>query len=202
MSGNLTLTGKLERKAKKMLKIVCRTLDENNIPYTLEAGTLLGIVRENRLLPWDNDIDITITDDYLDKLISIRWKLWVAGYRTRIRRSRKDMPYFPAGSVRLLKIQTRILLFFKGVSLLDIFVKTKVDKKYYWTEGVKSPILKSVPYHFHKNLTKISFDGYDYSIPEKYEDYLAVRYGDWKTPIKKYDYRKDDKAIVNLKEII
>lgn len=200
MAGNLKLEGKLEITARKMLKVVCRLLDNNDIPYTLEGGTLLGIVRENRLLPWDNDIDITITDDYLDKLISIRWKLWLAGYRTRIRRSNKDMPHFPAGSVRLFKIQTRILFFFKKNELLDIFVKKKVEDRYFWTVGIKDPVLKSVPYKFYRELKKFPFDGYEYSIPEKYDDYLTLRYGDWKTPVREYDYRKDDKAIVNTEE--
>ena len=194
MAGKLVLTGKLEVTARKMLKDVCRILDDNNVPYTLEGGTLLGIIRENRLLPWDNDLDITITDDHLDKLISIRWKFWVAGYRTRIRRSKKDMPHFPAGSVRLLKIQTRRFLL-KGVSLLDVFVKTKVDEKYFWTVGIKNPVLKSVPYHFYEELTKFPFDEYDYSVPTQYEDYLTYRYGDWKIPVKEYDFKKDDKAI-------
>ncbi|NOR44556.1 MAG: hypothetical protein GQ534_03140 [Candidatus Delongbacteria bacterium] len=194
MAGNLQLTGKLEVTARKMLKDVCRILDENNIPYTLEGGTLLGIVRENRLLPWDNDLDLTITDDHLDKLIKIRWKIWLAGYRTRIRKSKKDMPHFPAGSVRLIKIQTRKFLL-KGVSLLDVFVKTKVDEKYFWTVGIKNPVLKSVPYHFYEELSKFPFDGYDYSVPTQYEDYLTYRYGDWKIPVKEYDFKKDDKAI-------
>ena len=194
MAGNLTLTGKLEVTARKMLKDICRILDENNIPYTLEGGTLLGIVRENRLLPWDNDLDITITDDHLDKLIKIRWKIWLAGYRTRIRKSKKDMPHFPAGSVRLIKIQTRKFLL-KGVSLLDVFVKTKVDEKYFWTVGIKNPVLKSVPYHFYEKLSKFPFDEYDYSVPTQYEDYLTYRYGDWKIPVKEYDFKKDDKAI-------
>ena len=196
MSGKLTLTGKLEVKARKMLKEICRILDKNEIPYTLEGGTLLGIIREDRLLPWDNDLDITIKDDYLEKIISIRWKFWLAGYRTRIRRSIKDMPHFPKGSVRLIKIQTRRLFFFKGVDLLDIFVKTKVDDKYFWTVAIKKPVLKSVPYHFYEELSKHTFDGYEYSIPQNYDDYLTYRYGDWKTPVKEYNYKKDDKAIV------
>lgn len=196
MAGNLKLTGNIEITARKMLRDVCRILDENNIPYTLEGGTLLGIIRENRLLPWDNDMDLTITDNNLDKLIKIRYKFWLAGYRTRIRKSKKDMPHFPKGSVRLVKIQTRFLLL-KGYSLLDIFVKKKVEDKYFWTVGIKQPVLKSAPSHFYDDLIKHEFDGYKYSVPEKYEDYLAYRYGDWKTPVKEYDFKKDDKAIVN-----
>lgn len=196
MAGKLKLEGKLEVTARKMLRDVCSILDEVQIPYTLEGGTLLGIIRENRLLPWDNDMDLTISDEYLGKLIKIRWKFWMAGYRTRIRRSKKEMPHFPKGSVRLVKIQTRRFLL-KGISLLDIFVKKKVEDKYFWTVGIKSPVLKSAPHHFYDELTKYEFDGFKYSVPEKHEEYLCYRYGDWRTPVKEYDFKKDDKAIVN-----
>jgi phosphorylcholine metabolism protein LicD len=94
MAGNLKLTGKIEITARKMLKDVCRILDENEIPYTLEGGTLLGIIRENRLLPWDNDMDLTIADDHLEKLVKIRYKFWLAGYRTRIRKIKKRYASF------------------------------------------------------------------------------------------------------------
>ena len=35
-------------------------METASIPYWLEGGTLLGIIRENRLLPWDNDMDISM----------------------------------------------------------------------------------------------------------------------------------------------
>jgi phosphorylcholine metabolism protein LicD len=195
MAGKLKLTGKLAVKAQKMLKDVCKILDENNIPYVLEGGTLLGIIRENRLLPWDNDVDLTITEDHLEKLIKIRYKFWLAGYRTRIRRSIKDMPHFPKGSVRLMKIQTRWFIF-KGVSLLDIFVKKKIGDQYYWTVGINNPVLKSAPYFYYENLDRYAFDGYHYLVPLGYKSYLQHRYGDWETPVKEYDFKKNDNAIV------
>ncbi|PIE81085.1 MAG: lipopolysaccharide cholinephosphotransferase, partial [Candidatus Delongbacteria bacterium] len=64
MAGKHRLVGKVLEVAKKMLVDSTNILEENNIKYILEAGTLLGIVRENRLLPWDNDIDITVTEEY------------------------------------------------------------------------------------------------------------------------------------------
>lgn len=199
MAGKLRLTGKLADTAKKMLKDVCAILDENDIPYVLDNGTLLGIVRDGGLIPWDNDLDIAVKQDYLDRLIRIRYKFWLAGYRTRIRRSKKDMPHFPRGSVRIIKIQTR-RLFFKGVTLLDIFIKKEEGDQCYWTMGVKNPILLSAPLRYYEDVTRREFGGYEYLIPGDYETYLAHRYGDWKTPVRDFDYRKDDLAIVKNDE--
>jgi len=43
-----------------VLKTACKLLKDNNINFWVCHGTLLGIIRENRLLPWDKDIDIAV----------------------------------------------------------------------------------------------------------------------------------------------
>ena len=35
-------------------------LEKNDIPYWLCQGTLLGIIRDDELIPWDHDIDIAV----------------------------------------------------------------------------------------------------------------------------------------------
>ena len=41
--------------------------NSNNIPYWVSAGTLLGIVRDNKLIEWDHDIDIAVWSDVVEK---------------------------------------------------------------------------------------------------------------------------------------
>jgi len=200
MSGNLKLVGDLAITAEKVLFKVCSLLKKKKIPYVLEGGTLLGIIRENRLLPWDNDVDITITDDYLEQFLKLRKFIWLAGYRTRIRFHKNDIGPFKKGQVRLIKVQTRKYLFDKGNDILDVFVKSKIDGKFYWAVGIKNPTLKSVDARYYENFSFIEFKGKDLSIPLDYDDYLTTRYGNWREPVKEWDFQKDDKAIVNIKE--
>jgi len=37
-----------------------KLLKDNDINFWVCHGTLLGIVRENRILPWDSDIDLAV----------------------------------------------------------------------------------------------------------------------------------------------
>lgn len=55
----------------KMLHAVCIMLDEKQIPYYLDCGTLLGCIREGRLLLHDTDVDITIHLSRWEKLVEI-----------------------------------------------------------------------------------------------------------------------------------
>lgn len=41
-------------------------LESNKVPYWLCHGTLLGIVRDKNLIPWDDDIDIAIFKSDID----------------------------------------------------------------------------------------------------------------------------------------
>ncbi len=61
----------LQQKLLEMLTWFCNYLDKHQVRYYAIGGTLLGAVRHEGFIPWDDDIDIGIPrDDYM-KLIKI-----------------------------------------------------------------------------------------------------------------------------------
>jgi hypothetical protein len=59
----------LNEHAGKTLDEACSLLESQGINYFLCDGTILGIVRDNRLIPHDNDIDVAVVGEVdLDSL--------------------------------------------------------------------------------------------------------------------------------------
>lgn len=189
MSGHHKLEGKNLKIALKMLHNITDVLDKHQIPYWLEGGTLLGIIRENRLLPWDNDMDISIKEEYAQKL---EIALKDLKYRVRYKEFEKDDMPFKSGIKRLYKIRNNRFFFFRGTVTLDIFIKFRFEDKYFWQIG---GCKKSVPAHFYDELGSIEFNDKKYLIPQLFDEYLTHRYGDWTIPVKEWNTFKDDKAL-------
>ncbi len=51
----------------KIFAKVAELLKNNNINYWICHGTLLGVIRDNMLLPWDHDIDFAVWADEVSK---------------------------------------------------------------------------------------------------------------------------------------
>ncbi len=55
----------------KLLLTITKFMQENNIDYYLDYGTLLGVIRHGGIIPWDNDIDISVTRQNYNKLLQL-----------------------------------------------------------------------------------------------------------------------------------
>lgn len=55
----------------RLLKILDEICRENNIEYWIDCGTLLGAVRHQGFIPWDDDLDISVPADQYHKLLDI-----------------------------------------------------------------------------------------------------------------------------------
>ena len=192
------LEGENTEIALKMLESVTGIFEDSGIKFCLTAGTLLGIVREDRLLPWDTDLDLRIFREDVGKIRRAVWRIRSAGYLVRLRRQEFEDPPLKKGEKRIVKIFQRAGFLKKGAVAMDCFIATRHRTEYVWAcGGPKLYTKKSVPARFYDETKLLSFNGKQYTVPKETEEYLAFRYGDdWRRPVKSWDYTKDDGAII------
>ena len=62
---------KLQLVETAMMKDFKQICDENNLDYFIYYGTLIGVVRHNGFIPWDDDIDICMSRKDYEKFAEI-----------------------------------------------------------------------------------------------------------------------------------
>lgn len=61
----------LQKVQIMILKDFIKICEENNLPYSVYGGTLLGTIRHQGFIPWDDDIDVIMFRDDFEKLNKI-----------------------------------------------------------------------------------------------------------------------------------
>lgn len=185
------MEGRTLKRAKRMIRDTIAILDKHNIRYWIDMGTLLGIIRDNELIPWDHDVDIAIDGSDAYKLLKIKGA-FSPFYRIKPAEDHSGRLPKPLRSFRVKPLREKIgLLFGKKELHLDMYVKYKVDNDYYW---IDSFTLKKIESKYYDTLDTIEWNGRTYAIPSDVETYLSKRYGDWRTPVRKFDSSLDDLA--------
>ena len=185
---------------EKVFLITTRILKKNGINYWICNGTLLGIIRDSKLIPWDQDIDLAIfgtserdqivtilnaagfklidegnSSDYVafiyqDVKVDINFFIQRNGYLSSLWRVTKDI----GATYQLIRILTKLGL---GIPKNRIFWKL---------EGYK------VPSDYVFPLSTINYHGEEISIPSRPKDSLEYTYGpDWNIPKPEYNWRKE-----------
>ena len=104
-----------------LLHKVVDIMDENNIPYYLDCGTLLGFIRENGLMEKDTDIDVTIHLSNWDKLNSIDFNK----YGLKRTRTLNGFPRYDDGN--MISVKTEYSNFYCDIYTNPAF--PQLDKK-------------------------------------------------------------------------
>ena len=60
-----------EQAGHRVLTWLCGVLNQADVHYFLDAGTLLGVIRDGALIPWDDDLDIGIPRHELENVKSV-----------------------------------------------------------------------------------------------------------------------------------
>ena len=194
----VSLGSESEEEVVEFLYSVSKILNETNVDYWIEGGTLLGAVRDGKLIPWDHDLDLGMkftTDREMKELIRrLKGSFYVSvkGFSTKEN-------IWQLGDYRLLKVYPKRLLFLKEKLCLDLFVYYRKTLPGTQEEAYLYCVWGHNAYHRTEHfdaLDRIEFYGRQIPVPGSTEQFLETKYGaDWRTPKKRWNVALDDGSI-------
>ena len=97
-------------------------LNKKEVPYFVDCGALLGIVRDGDLLPWDNDTDLAINAEDEAKLTAVVDEIRSLGWHCTFSNFSENNDFATREDHRVLKISDTWLGLFRGPTRMDIFL--------------------------------------------------------------------------------
>jgi len=183
----------LKKIAVENLKDFKTIVDELNITYWLDGGTLLGAYRDNDFPPGDeNDIDIgcwinydflipTIIEKCKEKGFEV-YKIWKRQIVVKRGGSKIDLFFHDKQGMDVYHFLYRRTTINTTAKIVEIDKLENGD--FYW-----ECIPAVVPAHFFERLTVIDFHGMVFNCPRDLKNYFLYKYGpDWETPITQKEY--------------
>lgn len=64
----------------RLMSVFDKLCRENDIVYCVDSGTLLGTIRHNGFIPWDDDLDVVVDRDNYDKLMKVNFEIYGLRY--------------------------------------------------------------------------------------------------------------------------
>ena len=186
--------------ATRVLLKTVEILNEFDYDYFLCNGTLLGVIRDSKLIPWDTDLDIGMTqeidrnilrDRFLNKGFHLNDDGYGSDYLTlEYENVRLDFNFFSPRDHELVTLWNVPRQDFMPRKVLGVLHRLRIPSKmltWCWTlEGYALPLEMTLPSR------EITFLGRSVKIPSNPETVLAYTYGEnWKIPRRDYDWRKD-----------
>lgn len=161
--------GILSDNAVRDLAKCCEAVELLKMKYRLTDGTILGIYRDGRLIPHDNDIDIDIlvNNDINEKVIhdtftSLGFRLGrKVYYQGRI----QQLAYFNNKTHDIFDM----IFWYPDRDQVVNYSERNFER----TQDLR---------YFHES-SEIQFQGRSYPVPAQLEQWLEMRYGeDWRVP--------------------
>lgn len=147
-------------KVIENLQILSEYLDKIGINWGPAFSTLIGIVRNDDLLPWNPVFDIYILKEDEERFKDILWHLLAVGFEL-VRHERRGLYYLC-----------------REGEFVKVFVLHKISSDVRHTGGSDFIHEKYI-----QNTVKWDFKGILLNVPQDVDEYLSLRYGnDWVKP--------------------
>lgn len=163
------------------LLILKKILDRNSVPFMLSYGTLLGIVRDNDFITHDEDIDLSIKEEFRSQFLNSLNEIYQYGFEV-VRYDRKDL----------------YSIMRKG-EYIDLYFFRPCENGRWECSGIRSLD------EFFGEPDIIKFHGIEFYTHSNHMDYLLMSYGsNWKIPLKwnNYNIAKRKLILLYVKEYI
>lgn len=171
-----------ERKQKKeavaIMQYLSSLAEKMNIDLFLHAGTLLGGVRHNGIMPWDDDIDLMMNAKDIDTFIQEVKEQGIVEHCTWVW-PKTEQEYHKFWFKTGKKTEGFPYLF----PFIDIWILTeKENNKIHTCDG----------YHFIRDVfypaKPCLFEGCNLKLPNNYLHILDIKYPEWRTRIKVFSW--------------
>jgi lipopolysaccharide cholinephosphotransferase len=194
-SNRCRFEGRAYRVGTKLLLKAVDVFDVYNVEYQIDYGTLLGLVRDGDLIPWDHDIDISIPSSQIENLCRNFWKFRSRGWFVHCVTMKSDCHAWRRGDIRVVKIRScAIPYLIPGEVFLDISIRYPYGDFHWWSTC--GYVCRAATRYFAGGET-IEFANRSVRVPQNYEQYLTEVYGDWRTPNPQHR-AADDGVIVRV----
>lgn len=134
---------KLQLTELELLREFDRICRENNIKYSLDGGTLLGAVRHQGFIPWDDDADVMMTRGEYEKFYRIcqtelnKSKFFLQEFRTDTEyrwgysKLRKNNTIFLREGQEQIKCHTGVCI---DIFIFDAVPDNCIHRRIHWAE--------------------------------------------------------------------
>jgi len=162
------------------LKEVCKLLDEHGIVHWLDCGTCLGAYRYGGMIPWDDDVDLSILSPDHDNIKKILSKLDPEEFQVQDWSSYR----YPKTFLKLYIKKTKTLI---DIYHYNLDAATQTTTYFYSYKDSAFPhswkkfeevMVSPLPYNVIFPLKRTNFDGVLTWVPNQITTFLQSKYGE------------------------